>query len=289
MRSNSRGFTLVELTIYGGLAVGTLLAVFTVVVLALQSFLGSQNRIDSDDEFVRIESVLRRTFQQAVRVRRFDGALPLNNQPEGWIRNFNSATAPINNTELLALFHFESQKVRELRGVMQVDSDLRGAGLFYLRPRVVNGVETEGVIIMAHDRINAGPMNDRVRPRFGANSWAGRLSGIAIPNTGINTRYTGVDGPDPIPYPQNRIASFSVDVTIRFFVPTVPMNQRCYRTAAQCNAAGMSTGHDVTKRITINLRNNEFGLNPLTRRPERLLGPLYFFNPYGRGNLNALD
>lgn len=287
MKLSSRGFTLIELTIYGALSIGTLLVVFTVFTLGLQSFLGTQNRIDSDEDFVRIESVLRRTFQQAVRVRLYNGALPMNNQPEGWIRPFNSATAPAVNTELLALFHHESQKAREIRFGIPVDSDLRGAGLFYLRPRVVGGVETEGVIIMAQDRINAGPMNDRVRPRYDNNSWAGRLSGIAI--TGITTKYTGVPGPDPIPYPTDRIASFSVDVTIRYFVPTVPINTRCYRTVAQCNAAGTATGHDVMKRITINLRNNEFGLNPLTRKPERLLGPLYFFSPYGRGNLNAIE
>lgn len=282
--------TLFELMLYGGLSALVLLIIFTLATSTIQTNLGAHNRIDTENDFIKIENMLRRTFQQAIRVSRYQPSLPENGQVEGWIRSFDSTAAGGTNTELLALFRFEGQRQRATTffGFFNIDSVLKGAGLYYFRPRLEDGVQKEGVLLLARQPTNAAILfTDRVRPQYSTGLWAGRISAVRIPDNQIITRYSGIPDPSFAGQGPQRIASFSIDVTLRIFNPSVPLARRCYQQAANC-PAGFQVGSDRTRRITISLRNNEFGMSPtMSNRRERLYGPIYFFHSYGGGYVSA--
>ena len=286
-RNRSSGFTLTELLIASALGTLVVLLAMTILYSNTQSYVGMSSRMDSEQTLLRAESVLKRVARQGLLVRRYNeppgGTFA--NQPEGWIRPFNLATATpaslsAGNVFQWGMFQREAGVIASGAGSA---STIKPTGLFYIPPTTTGGIEREGVLFIDMDTTGTGAATDTVGPSYGANNiYVGKLSNLVV--DGASFVEGQVNGQ---PAGTNRILSIDVEVTVRDFSIQTPAINRCYRDLASCKAANSKTdiGHDKKTVFTIMFRDNDFGPNPASPTVEvRSLESIYFFQDYGRGN-----
>ncbi|MBX3032760.1 MAG: prepilin-type N-terminal cleavage/methylation domain-containing protein [Bdellovibrionaceae bacterium] len=255
---NSRGFSFVEMLIYVAMSLVTMLAAYLILMNNTQNYVGTIERVDMEQELLRVESQLKRLIQQGLNVRSGTSASP---GPEGWIATYNS----VGTTTLATwgVFQRESQN----RRVGSVDSRIRNTGLFFMPPTVSGGVEKEGVLFIDQDADADG----RVQASYG-NSYTGNMVSLRV----YNPRVTGT-----IPSVQ-RLLSIDVELRVRYFPANHPKATRCFRPTG-CSAD--SRGREESRSFTVLLRNNDLGPNPFNPAlRETALGKIYFFPDFILGD-----
>ena len=258
---DASGFTLTEVLIWAGLTILSMAAIFGVMLANIEGYVGATTRLSAEESLLRAESLLKRVIRQALNVQSF----PTTIVGDGWINTgYNSTVAGTGN---FGLFFRESSA----RAVTVP----RFTGLFFVAPVSAAGVHSPGALIIDLDSNGDNQVSYNYAEQYVSN-----LVSLRVLNP--------VTMPSPPGAPTNgfpRLSSVEIEITIRQFVGTQPMNRRCYlpKVAGVSVCDVGSDGKDVTRTFSILLRNNEFAPPQLTPYRARALGPLYFLQEAGGG------
>lgn len=262
--SSQAGVSLIEVIVGVGIAALVVLALGTVMNMALRDSNQFVDRMDSDIEVLQIESALRSVLQTAVDVRGVTAAVAPGSLAQGWIwRNYTSAPGGA----LTALGHFYRENRRFSATPATGDSQFWSTGIFF-RPPSTNGRQS-GVLFVDLGLQQGG--TGTLRADYGDIHFGNIVRLRTLEASTVDSAAAGV----------NSLTGITFEITYRTFVGKDFTRPRCFlpNVGNACESAGLTMGTDIVRRFKITLFNADMGesANTSTGVRERPLGRIYMF------------
>lgn len=256
------GYSLIELV--GALAVVAIsaLIISTIISNSTAQFSRIQKTLSVQQQFITIESALKKAFRQAVNLRLCAGVVPAT-QANGCIRAYDSVSAGTALTTLAVFARETGSRPNQLAGIAHTATPVsryRATGIFFQPPTGTSAPFRSGVLFIDSGSTTATAF---VSPDY---------SDLFIPGL-VSMRIASIDAGTL------GVKSAQVTVVLREFLPT----QNSLQVKSWCQPlscpANMNPYKDITHVFTILFRNNIVNndlLNPGIQL--RTLGRLYFFD-----------